>query len=431
MTIELPYCPLDVAKPFHDSSAMVRLLLAGRTGGKTFAGVNEGFMVALGGKLDLFGNIRIPTPNRGVFTCFSDELIEQNLIPVIEDTLPRKYVRKWNSRGIWFVNDSVIKFRTGFNPEAFRGMHNNWAFFDEAREFPNDKGYQNFMLGAKNGVMVWMSSTPKGKNWLYWNIIKKWKDGDKNYAVFLWDSYQNKYRSEETLQQILGALNGDQKLIEQELYAKIISMEGMVWDVAEEDLDCKMPASFSEVICGLDFGHDHPTVFEVFGKVDPYWALIDEVSFRQKPTSYTVAQAVKLDDKYANQVRFFCDPARPDLIQELRQTKGTDGHLLKAFPAENDVDAGISKVDTMMHNGLFRIVVGEGKLFRDQYTGYTYGPNDKPIKDNDDACDSVRYACMAAHGVSDSRIYTVKQEDLEMQRSHRNKWDLPIARQEW
>lgn len=413
--------------------AMVRLLNTGRTGGKTYSCVNEGFMVALGGKTDpVTGAVRIPVPNRGTFTCYSDELIEQNIVPVIEETLPRKWVRKWNSKGIWFTNDSVIKFRTGFNPDAFRGMHNNWMFMDEAREFPTDKAYQNFMLGAKNGVMVWMSTTPKGKNWVYWDIIKKWRDGDKNYEVFLWDSYENKYRSEETLQQIKSALNGDQRLIDQELYARIISMEGMVWDVPEEELDCEMPNSFSDIVCGLDFGHDHPTVFEVLGKTDIGWVLIDEVSFRQKPTSYTIERAVELHDKYAGSIRFFCDPSRPDIIQELRMTKGADGKYLRAFPAMNDMDPGISKVDTMMHNKTFWIVRGRGQLFRDQYTGYCYGNNDKPIKDNDDACDAVRYACMACHGDSDTRIIVVSHEDLEMRRKriHRAP-SIPIVTQEW
>lgn len=427
MIVESVYAPLKVAVPFHNSKAMVRCLLAGRTGGKTYAGVNEGF------KVSIEGNDKTLVPNRGIFTCQSDELIEQNLIPVIEETLPRKFVRKFNSKGIWFINDSVIKFRTGYNPEGFRGAHCNWMFMDEAREFPNVKAFQNFVLGAKNGFQVWMSSTPKGKNWIYWNIIKKWRDGNPDYDVFLWDSYQNKFRNEETLAKVKEALNGDEKLIQQELYAQIVSMEGLVWPVEEEELNVDMPGSFYDIICGVDFGHDHPTVFETIARTDNYWVGIDEVVFRQKPTSYTIAQAVKIDDKFGNQVKFYCDPSRPDIIQDMRHTKGTDGRLLRAYPAENDVDAGISKVGTWMDDRRLRLARGQLKLFRDQYTGYAYGDNDKPIKEEDDTCDAMRYAVMAAHGVSDIKIIIVTTNDIMVDLHPRNRGDilLPTNSMQW
>lgn len=136
---------------------------------------------------------------------------------------------------------------------------------------------------------------------------------------------------------------------------------------------------------GLDFGYNVPSALV---KVEYYEGAIyaQEILYQSKLTTNDLAERIK-ELGISPYAEVFCDAAEPKTIEELYRAG------FNAMPADKDVTEGIRKVKSLP---LF--VTADSTNLRRELGGYKWkrDKNDKildePEKENDHACDALRYA---------------------------------------
>jgi phage terminase large subunit len=146
------------------------------------------------------------------------------------------------------------------------------------------------------------------------------------------------------------------------------------------------------VCFGLDFGFNHPAalVKATFTDGECY---VEELVYQSNLTTPQLIEKIKQHVK--NYQPVYCDSARPDLIEEIHKAG------INAKKADKDVFSGIlavKKQDLKIH-------VNSRNLLREM-TGYKWETNkdgviispERPVKENDDAVDAMRYAIFSHTG---------------------------------
>jgi PBSX family phage terminase large subunit len=151
---------------------------------------------------------------------------------------------------------------------------------------------------------------------------------------------------------------------------------------------------------GVDWGINHYGVIEVFGEdsIGNVY-LVKEIAEKNELLPYWIKRKKELENKYKG-IIFYAD------------TENKDNRLqFGALPARKDVMAGINYVASLMKENKFYIIQGEGELFLKEVGNYRWADKsdkDAVIKENDDACDSVRYALYTASKKSGGVIWIRK-----------------------
>lgn len=137
---------------------------------------------------------------------------------------------------------------------------------------------------------------------------------------------------------------------------------------------------------GVDFGWEHPGVFCLFGEgMDGSAYLLREWTAKYRPIENWIEIGIELVGKYGD-INFYCDSARPDLIYDM-QVAG-----LRAINARKDVVAGIAAVATLFKTQRLFIVRDQVDEFEREIDVYAWDDKaDKPIKENDNVMDAMRY----------------------------------------
>lgn len=185
-----------------------------------------------------------------------------------------------------------------------------------------------------------------------------------------------------------------------------VQAEGAIYDFFDTSLHViNFPPGQAEYyICGVDYGTVNPCAFTLIGinrsKYPNFW-VEDEYYWDSK-----VRQRQKTDTEYAADLKKFIegkpvkaiyiDPSAASFKLEL----GREG-IYNLYDAENEVLDGIRLVSKFLSNGTLKICKKCDSLIK-EIQGYVWDPKcaktgeDKPLKENDHAIDSVRY-CMFSH----------------------------------
>ena len=177
--------------------------------------------------------------------------------------------------------------------------------------------------------------------------------------------------------------------------------DGIIYDMFNPDkyvVECRN-IQFKNYIVGVDYGTSNPCTFAVYGfnddskvyLVDRYWH--DSVKkLKQKTDSEYREDFVEFIGPYRNKIHgIYCDPSASSFILELRRA----GY--KVTKANNDVYEGIMFLSDW---------IAKDKLFIDksckhdieEFQSYCWDARkqavgeDAPLKENDHAMDSMRYA---------------------------------------
>jgi len=386
--IQIPYEPSPKQMEFHASPARFRLFLGGIGAGKTFAGANE----ALGQALLQPGSLGVvisPT-----FTMVFD-IAWRTFMQFCPEEL-RAY-RNLTRLEVRLVNGSTILFRSADKPDKLRGLTAAWAWLDEGALMKEEVFLiiQGRLRQQGYDHKLWVTSTPKGKNWLY----KVWCEqhaNDPDYALIRARTADNPHLSPEYLESLKASFTG--RFAQQELEAQFVGFDNLVYPEFDASIHVwPRPVElsrFREVVGGIDFGYTNPTAMLAVG-VDGdgrLWVL-DEIYERRLNSEQIVARAKLLRQKWQIE-RFFCDPSGAEHIATL-QAQG-----IPAYPGNNAVLPGIQQVAALLAvqgDGLPRLlVVGDNcphllKEF-EQYSWSEKG--DQPLKCNDHAMDALRYVAM-------------------------------------
>ena len=102
---------------------------------------------------------------------------------------------------IEFKNGSMIKFRSAAQEDSLRGETVDYLIIDEAA-FTKESVFQEILLPMLNirGKKCLIISTPKGKNWFFYQYMRGLKNEDIKYKSFKFTSADNPYSNPDIIQ---------------------------------------------------------------------------------------------------------------------------------------------------------------------------------------------------------------------------------------
>jgi PBSX family phage terminase large subunit len=173
-----------------------------------------------------------------------------------------------------------------------------------------------------------------------------------------------------------------------------VMAEGAIyqWDPAQQ-LSPDPSTVWKEVVAGIDWGYVHAFACEIVGlSGSGRLAVLGEVYRRGTLLEDIIPILLRLQDALGIST-FYADPSEPEYIATCQRAG------VKVYPAQNDVAPGINVVATAMKQGMTidpacRGLLDELPAYRWATQGKSGVLKDEPLKENDDACDALRYAVM-------------------------------------
>ncbi|KAF0134052.1 MAG: hypothetical protein FD145_906 [Candidatus Saganbacteria bacterium] len=180
--ITIPYSPHHYQALFHGCPVRHRALIAGVRGGKTVAGANEAIRLSLS-KPRQFGWIIAPT--YPMLTVARDELFKW---------LPKEVVKSHNKteKRLTLINGTTIEFKSADDPDSLRGRGLNFAWIDEGAYISENAWRVIYTRLADRQGRAFITTTPKGKNWIF-DFFKKAEKFPDEYAAIFFKSVDNPY----------------------------------------------------------------------------------------------------------------------------------------------------------------------------------------------------------------------------------------------
>lgn len=289
----------------------------------------------------------------------------------------------------------LLRARTASDPEALRATPTlGLAWCDEIAHWKELawKNLQGRAIVAKTKFLI--TTTPKGKNWLYRDVYVPGKNGaDPTIAIHEWRSMDNPYADQEYLQKL--RFKFGPQYAEQELDAMFTSNVGYVYDfdrtVHMRPLPSQNPDDYGTRILGVDPGYSDPYAVGVwlrdsagvwwlaeefyqthrtseelvpwFQRVCTRWKIKDAFVDKRRPADYLLLRNAGVParpnvDIYAEDDRRTVMPMVRMMQQLFRQNKvffspECEWHAEEAenyaFPDRDDRNAGENPVDFRNH----------------------------------------------------------------------------------
>jgi PBSX family phage terminase large subunit len=294
---------------------------------------------------------------------------------------------------------SQIVLRGWESIETLRGQWYDFIVIDEVASMRNFQMYWQEVvrptLTDREGEALFIS-TPKGFNHfyeLYQGINPKTKKRDPDYKSFTFTSYDNPHVTREEIDKAKEELTEDR--FAQEYLADFRKTEGLVYKEfsREQHLSEEEPRAIKTIV-GLDWGYTNPAaILQIKVDHDNNYHITDEWYKTQQTTDQIIQKAKSFTPQ-----EVYPDPAEPDRLEELRKAG------LNVREVNKDIPAGINKVRELFKQNRIKIhprcqnLIHELETYRypergvDFSSKIDYSEKETPIKKNDHACDSLRYA---------------------------------------
>jgi len=274
--------------------------------------------------------------------------------------------------------------------ETLRGQRFDFIVIDEVAMMKNFWGNWQEVIRPTltdtvgQGLFI---STPKGFN--HWYDLYNLQSKDSDYKSFHYTSYDNPHVPATELDKAKGELTEDR--FAQEYLADFRKTEGLVYKEFDRHVHVFDDKEIIKAIVmrhvGIDWGFTNPcAVLEIIEDRDRNFYVVSEYYQTSKTTEEILAHASTLGGN-----DFFPDPAEPDRIEEMRRKK------MNVREVNKDVTAGIDSVRRLLknkklfiHSSCFNLI---WELETYSYKDGKQGLNtpEEPIKENDHACDALRY----------------------------------------
>ena len=215
----------DVHKACKDPAIFFVSVNAGRQSGKSLLSINQALMWALSKKDRI---IYWVSPTVGQAT----KIYKQILKAVVKTDIVKSYKGSMGDTEILFKNGSIIKFRSAAQEESLRGESVDYLIIDEAA-FIKEEVYLTILLPMLNvrGKGCLVVSTPKGKNWYYYHILKGFSDSNPKYKSFQFHSADNPHANPEIIE--LARQSMPTVLFDQEYLAKFVDSTAIFENIKE------------------------------------------------------------------------------------------------------------------------------------------------------------------------------------------------------
>lgn len=265
------------------------------------------------------------------------------------DSECRKYGLKRHDSRTWWLRPRelgldtlpiILRGRTAADPEAMRATPTlGVAWGDECAHWKQE-AWQNLLgRGIVARPKFILSTTPKGKNWLYRDVYVPGMSGfDESISVHKWRSIDNPYADKEYINKLRVKFGKD--YAEQELDALFTANVGYVYDFdraqhMSRPLTSQNPKDYPIRILGVDPGYGDPYAVGVWLRdAAGSWWLAEEFYQTRRTTEEIIPWFRSICEKWDIQMAYV-DKRRPsDRISLTRA--GIPAMANLEFHAEND-----------------------------------------------------------------------------------------------
>lgn len=242
----------------------------------------------------------------------SYRMAKQIMWPELVDSIPRKWVRKYNETilTITLVNGTKIELKGADNPDSLRGVGIHYLVMDEVQDIDPEAWTKVLRptLVSTGGHALFIG-TPKAYNFLY----ELWKLGQDEKKL-AWASWQfptitSPFIPPEEIEAARSDM--DEKSFKQEFEASFETMSGRVYYPFDRMTHVK-PLAFNAdlpIWIGQDFNID-PMSSVIFQpqRSGELWA-VDEICLMSSNTEEVADEVERKYWRFADQITFYPDPA--------------------------------------------------------------------------------------------------------------------------
>jgi phage terminase large subunit len=317
----------------------------------------------------------LPSLRISAYKMFFDILSKMNL-----------YNTKHHNRTnrTYTYNSNYILFTSLDHPTRIQSTEFNYIWMEEAEEFTFD----DFMVlktrlsspsSDGNPNRIYLTYNPKNENSYINRKVRFHED-----VTYIRSTYKdNPFLSESYAKTIESLKTQDNKLYSIYALGEYAEIEGQVYSHIRSANS--YPSHFDETIYGLDFGFNNPTCLLKINIHDSVYYITELLYETKLTTADLIHYLSKFKINPADPI--YADPSSPEKIEEISK------HQYNIIPAENTIIGGIDfvksrKIFTRKTNTNFNNELNE-YVWRKDLNGNLL---DLPVKYNDHAMDSLRYA---------------------------------------
>jgi phage terminase large subunit len=274
-----------------------------------------------------------------------------------------------------FPNGAAIEFFSADDEQKLRGRKRDICWANEANELLHDDFLQ---LNLRTTGKVIVDYNPSDSNsWIY--------ELPEEDSITIKSTYRdNPFLDRSIIKQIENLKHKDDALYQIYALGERASSRKNVY--SNWNFIGGRPDRFTSYVYGLDFGYNHPTsLVKVWYHDDQIY--IDSLIYESYLTATDLVERMEGLGVDQN-TEILCDYARPEIIQTLKEA----GYY--ALNAKKSVKEGIDTVKQ------FEVYLSDSDInLKKEYENYMWkkvGDRilDEPVKQWDDAMDSIRYAVM-------------------------------------
>lgn len=376
-----------------------------------------------------FCNFIVECPNRAFLLAGkSERTVRQNLIEPLSRWLgPDFYYVQGSGRvQMWDRYGYVVGANDERAEQKIRGSTFIAALLDEITILP--ESFYKMLLSRLSieGAQLFGTTNPDSPfHWLKKDFIDRAED--LNIKVFNFKLTDNPSLSDSYIQALQQEYTG--LWYKRYVEGLWVQAEGAVYDHFDDKINVieYIPNNAIRYIVGVDYGTTNPCSFVLIGhrpnhfpniwlEKEYYWNSKDKG--RQKTDSEYADDFIDfIDGKHVSHI--YIDPSAASFKQELRR-RGVTG----IYDADNDVLPGIRFVSQLLLDGSYKICSQCTHSIQEYHT-YVWDESaskrgeDRPMKVNDHALDSQRYALYSYFFTKYGKTGMTEQEAEELERKFR------------
>ncbi|MCR4315579.1 MAG: hypothetical protein NUW37_04425 [Planctomycetes bacterium] len=388
------YEPHPGQRSFHDSSARMKILVAGARFGKSLAAAREVEPYILASNTR--GWIVGPTYDLGSreFQYIFQSLIDDQQIETNRKSFSDRSMiieTTWNS---------FVEVRSAHNPISLLGEELDWLILSEAAQL-SQTVYERFLrarLSTRIGKLI-VPSTPNGFGWLYDMFIRGQDPDFPDFESWQFPTWANPLVAPEEIEAARKELLPH--IFDEQYGGHFTKPAGLVYPEFQESIHVREEPEeeFCERYRAIDPGYRNPFAVVMVGRnFDGRYHVFAEYYQRERTTEDHI-EFLRDAGRFDLTV---IDPSAAQLIRDLR-TAG-----ITAIPGANDIQPGIDMIRSYLAigpDGLPGLTVHPRcRHLINEFREYRY-PSDfenprlaeLPLKENDHALDALRYLLMTLH----------------------------------
>lgn len=356
----------------------------------------------------------------------TDKTIKRNIIIPLQNLVGNGVVYRSGKGEIQFYDRTI--YVVGANDDRaeakIRGSEFAGALIDEATLIPEN--FFKMLLSRMSipGASLFASTNPDSPyHWLKRDFIDRAHELD--LKTFKFNIHDNPSLSEKYIKDLSDEYRG--LWYKRFILGNWVIAEGTVFDFFDEDIHViPYPTSQAQYyIVGIDYGTTNPCVFTLLGynpEAYPNMWVEKEYYFdsrkeqRQKSDYDYVQDYKKFVDGIAIK-HIYIDPSAASLKQEFYRNG-----INNVIDAKNDVIPGIRFLGQLLTNGTLKICSFCENTIK-EFSTYVWDEKaalrgeDKPLKMNDHAIDSIKY-CTFSHFFDKSNKRMTEEDAQRMEREY-------------